>query len=269
MVETTLPPFATPDTLYALCRSADNRHCPPFQPDDVVEIMNQKKAYFASEADRNPLVREILAGGRIDASDVNKSKHEGFLDGPATFFRTHELLRATRRSHTSITVGAQEYDREAVVQMFDHCVPNARLNHLPWCSVARYGTSVGLALGVTLLAAFLVARDNDNGALLDWSVFFSLGAVLLIVAIACTTFMQKRDLRRPAAWNTCLYLDLNADLLRRDSPGIAAARKEFLPRQGMVKTHRFYYPLARQVEAHAFDAALLLNLPAEAVARRA
>src|SRR6185312_13773476 len=47
------------DTLYTLCRSADNHYAPPFAAEQVAEIISHKTTYFSHEAALNPLVREI------------------------------------------------------------------------------------------------------------------------------------------------------------------------------------------------------------------
>jgi hypothetical protein len=67
---------------------------------------------------------------------------------------------------------------------------------------------------------------------------------------------SNRDVRHPAPWNSAIYLDLNADLVRRNSPALAAARKEFLPQQKGFKDPNFYYAVARRIETHGFDSEL-------------
>jgi hypothetical protein len=53
------------DTLYTLCRSADNRHAPPLSAEARAEVMAHKRAFFTEEAAVNPLVAEILRGGTV------------------------------------------------------------------------------------------------------------------------------------------------------------------------------------------------------------
>ena len=132
-------------------------------------------------------------------------------------------------------------------------VPNAKLQHLPWFSPSRYVTSLALAWGATLLIAHLFARDNPADGPFDTFVLYHLGLIASIVALAYTALKTNRDVRQSAPWNSAIYLDLNADLVRRNSPGLACARKEMLPQQKGFKHPDFYYALARRIEAHGFD----------------
>ncbi|HEY0945924.1 MAG TPA: hypothetical protein VGD81_11685 [Opitutaceae bacterium] len=242
------------DPLYTLCRSADNRHAPPLSAAAAAEVIAAKKAYFAAEAEKNPLVRAILAGGEVTfEACAGCRRPTGFLAGPATFFRTHELLRKTRRGDTPLRIDGVEYTHDAVAEMFARCVPNARLEHVPWYSPSRYTSSLAFAWTLTLVTAHLVARDAEDGHLFDSSVITYLGVPLTGAALVQSALRQNRDVRRAAPWNSALYLDLNADLLRRDSPALAVARKEQLPRQRPIKTERFYYAVARRIAAHDFD----------------
>lgn len=248
------------DTLYTLCRSADNRHAPPLSTAAAAEITAAKKAYFAAESERNPLVREILAGGEVSfEACAGRRRPTGFLAGPATFFRTHELLRATRGDNTPLRIGGVEYPHNEVAAMFACCVPNSRLQHVPWYSPARYSTSLAIAWALTVITAHLVARDAEDGHVVDNAVVYYLGFTLTGAALVQAALRQNRDVRHAAPWNSALYLDLNADLLRRNSPALAVARKECLPRQRPVKTARFYYEIARRIAAHEFDASLSRN----------
>jgi hypothetical protein len=241
------------DTLYTLCRSADNHFAPPFTAEQVAEVISHKATYFSHEAALNPLVREILQGGTITYFDLKKDDRRGFLEGPATFFRTHEILRRTRRSNAPVVIGDREYPHNIVADLFDRCVPNAKLHHLPWFSPSRYAMSLALAWGVTLLIAHLFARDNPGMGPFDTYVMYHLGLLASIVALTYTALKTNRDVRQSAPWNSALYLDLNADLVRRNSPALACARKEFIPQQKGFKDPAFYYALARRIEAHGFD----------------
>jgi hypothetical protein len=243
------------DTLYSLCRCADKQFKPPLAPDETRTIVDYKRAYFAAEAKENPLLTEILANGSISAFGLEKKDPTGFLRGPATFFRAHEILRKTQHSNTAISLGAREYTHNEVASFFSRCVPNAKLHHIPWCSLSHYGMSIGLSWGITLLTAHLVARSRESAVPLDGEICFYLGCYSTIAAITYTALTQNRDVRRSAPWNTALYLDLNADLLRRNSPLLALARKEILPRQHF-KRRDFYYAIARKIETHRFDAEL-------------
>jgi hypothetical protein len=250
------------DTLYTLCRSVDNRHAPPFTAEQVAQIAAYKKAHFAQAAADNPLVRAILQGATLTYDGIEGDDRRGFLAGPATFFRTHEILRQTARRNTALRIGAEEFPHNVVADLFDRCVPNAKLHHLPWFSPARYTTSLALVWGVTLLISHLVARDRAEGGLFDAYICYHLGLGGTIAALAYTALKRNRDVRRPAPWNSAIYLDANADLVRRDSPLLAAARKDLLPRQTPYKTPEFYYALARRIEAHGLDTDLARHLPA-------
>jgi acid phosphatase class B len=57
-----------------------------------------------------------------------------------------------------------------------------------------------------------------------------------------------------------VYLDLNADLVRRSSPGLVVARKEFMPQQRFFKHPDFYYAVARRIETRGFDEDLARRL---------
>jgi len=241
------------DTLYTLCRSADNHHAPPFTAEQITEIAAHKTSYFSQEAAANPLVSEILAGGTVSFFDLKKEDRRKFLEGPATFFRTHEILRRTRRSNAPISIGSKEFPHNAVAAMFDRCVPNSKLQYVPWFSPSRYVASLAYAWGGTLLLALLFGRDNSGSMPLDGFVLYHLGILSTIAALIYTALKSNRDVRHPAPWNTAIYLDLNADLVRRRSPGLAAARKEIMPLQKGFKHPDFYYPLARRIEAHGFD----------------
>lgn len=244
------------DTLYTLCRSADNHHAPPFTAEQVAEIAAHKAAHFSHEAAENPLVQEILTGGTITYFNLKRDDRRKFLEGPATFFRTHEILRRTRRSNAPIQIGGREYTHNAVAAMFGRCVPNAKLEHLPWFSPARYLTSLAYVWGVTLLVAHLFARDNPAGGTFDPFILYHGGLSGTIVALLYTAVKSNRDVRQSAPWNSAIYLDLNADLVRRNSPALAAARKEFMPQQKGFKDPEFYYALARRIETHDFDSEL-------------
>ncbi|MEO6874336.1 MAG: hypothetical protein ABI222_05895 [Opitutaceae bacterium] len=241
------------DTLYTLCRSADNHHAPPFTPEQVAEIVSHKTTYFSNEAAENPLVREILQGGTLTFFNLKQEDRRGFLEGPATFFRAHEILRRTRRGNVPVFLGTCEYPHDTVTKMFGRCVPNAKLEHLPWFSPSRYVASLAYAWGVTLLVSHLFARDNPGSGMFDSFVLYQLGLFGSIVALAYTALKSNRSVNQSAPWNSAVYLDLNADLVRRNSPHLAVARKEFMPQQKGFKDPAFYYALARRIEAHGFD----------------
>jgi hypothetical protein len=244
------------DTLYTLCRSADNHYAPPFTAEQAAEIASHKTTYFSHEAAENPLVQEILQGGTITYFGLKQEDRRRFLDGPATFFRTHEILRRTRGKNVPLVIGGREYPHDTVAALFGRCVPNAKLQHLPWFSLARYTTSLALVWGATLLIAHLFARDNPGGEMFDPFVLYHLGMFGTIAALTYTALKSNRDVRGSAPWNSAIYLDLNSDLVRRNSPGLVGARKEFIPQQRLFKHPDFYYPLARRIEAHGFDADL-------------
>ena len=241
------------DSLYTLCRSADNHHAPPFTAEQMDEIVAHKTAHFSQEAAVNPLVSEILAGGTVSFFDLKNHDHRHFLEGRATFFRTHEILRRTKRTNAPIMIGSKEFPHNAVAAMFDRCVPNSKLQHVPWFSPSHYVASLAYAWGGTLLLAVLAGRESAGGGLVDNFVLYHLGIISTIVALLYTALRSNRDVRHPAPWNTAIYLDLNADLVRRRSPLLAFARKEFVPLQKGFKHPDFYYPLARRIEAHGFD----------------
>ncbi len=250
------------DSLYTLCRSVDNRHAPPFDEATVAEIAAHKKAHFTQAAAENPLVRAVLQGTPLSYDGIEGDDQRRFLAGPATFFRTHEILRRTARRNLAVRIGNEEYPHHAVADLFGLCVPNAKVHHRPWFSPARYTTSLALVWGVTLLIAHFVARDRPETGLLDAFVCYHLGLGGTIAALAYTSLKRNRDVRRPAPWNSAIYLDLNADLARREHPALAAARKELIPQQTPYKTPEFYYALARRVEAHGFDEELARHLAA-------
>lgn len=245
------------DTLYTLCRSVDNHHAPPLTAAQAAEIVAHKRAHFEHEAARNPLVRAILDGGTLTYFGLECDDRHALLAGPAGFFRTHEILRHTRRAGKPLRLDGREMPHDEVAALFSRCVPNAKLQHLPWFSPARYAATLGLAWGVTLVTAHLVARDAAESGVLDGDTLYYLGLGGTVAALATSALRRNRDVRQASPWNSAIYLDLNADLVRRGSPLLAAARKEFLPRQrSLFKTPEFYYPLVRRIEAHGFDADL-------------
>lgn len=248
------------DTLYTLCRATDNRFALPLKSSEALEIAARKKTYFSAELKSNPLGREILARGQVTYEGIAKDDSRGFLRGPATFFRTHEILRKTRVRNTPIKIGREEYSHDEVVAMFARCLPNVRLRHVPWYSFDGYCMSLGLAWSGTLLTAHLAARANESDNALESTVLFYMGTTTTAAALAYTALRQNRDVRHAAPWNSALYLDLNAELLRRDSSLLAVARKEFLPQQSPFKTPGFYYALARKIEAGGFDKELSQRL---------
>jgi len=248
-----VPPLRPMDTLYTLCRSADNRHAPPLTEEQVAEVSAHKRTYFDREAARNPLVRAILAGGAVTYFGIEQDDRRGLLCGPAGFFRTHEILRQSRRSNTPLKIEGREFPHDEVAAMFARCIPNTKLQHRPWFSPARYTTTLGLAWGVSLIAAHLAARDAGEGALFDPGILYFLGLGGTGGALAVSAIAGNRDVRQASPWNSATYLDLNADLVRRDSPLLAVARKDYLPRQSPFKTPEFYYPLVRRIERHEFD----------------
>jgi len=111
--------------------------------------------------------------------------------------------------------------------------------------------------GITLLVAHLFARDNPGSGMFDSFILYHVGLSATIVALVYTALKSNRDVRQSAPWNSAIYLDLNADLVRRNSPALAAARKEFLPQQKGFKDPDFYYALARRIETHGFDSELI------------
>lgn len=241
------------DTLYTLCRSVDNHHAPPLSAEQVAEISAHKKTYFEQEAVRNPLVRAILSGATVTYFGIERDDRHGLLRGPAGFFRTHEILRQSRRSNKPLKIDGCEYPHNDVAAMFARCIPNTKLQHNPWFSAARYTTTLGLVWGVTLIAAHLAARDTGEGGLFDSGILYFLGFGGTGVALVVSALARNRDVRQASPWNSATYLDLNADLVRRSSPLLAVARKEFLPQQRPFKTPEFYYPLVRRIENHALD----------------
>jgi hypothetical protein len=245
------------DNLYTLLRSVDNSRTPPVSTKDAADLLNRKKAHFLEEAKTNPLAREILRAGKIACDGLTIIGEKNFLAGPPTFFRLYELLRKTRASNLPLQIGNTEFTHNEVVDMYERCVPNVRLHYAPWCSPARYTASLGLAWGSTLLVAHLVARSSDGQTMLDQGVFYHMGVYTTLAALLFTAFKKNRDVRHSAPWNTAIYLDLNADLIRREMPTAALANKEFLPRQtGLFKTPDFYYPLSLKIENHGFDTEL-------------
>jgi hypothetical protein len=248
------------DNLYTLLRAVDNSHALPLTPTEAAELLNRKKAHFLEEAKTNPLVREIMQGGQVTCDSLPKATNN-ILVGPATFFRVHELLRKTRAKNCPLQIGGREFPHNAVVDLYERCVPNVQLHHAPWFSPARYITSLGLAWGCSLLVALIMGSKEDAQTTLDTHVLHYLGIYTTLAALLFTALKKNRDVRHSAPWNTAIYLDLNTDLVRRDQPAVAAATKEFLPRQrGLFKTPDFYYPLARKIENHGFDPELITQL---------
>jgi len=242
------------DNLYTLLRSVDNSRPPSLTQKDAAELLNRKKSHFLEEARTNPLAREILRSGRIVCDGLPNPDRNSILAGPPTFFRVHELLRKTRSKNLPLQIGNAEFTHNEVVDFYERCLPNVRLHHAPWCSLARYTASLGLAWSSTLLVAHIVARGRDSQTVLDPAVLYLMGLYTTLGALLYTAFKQNRDVRHSAPWNTAIYLDLNTDLIRRDQPTAAVARKDFLPRQkGLFKTPAFYYALARKIENHGFD----------------
>lgn len=244
------------DTLYTLCRAVDNHHAAPLGAEAAAEIGAHKRAHFEREAASNPLVRAILGGAPIDYFGRETDDRTGFLQGPAGFFRTHEVLRHTRRGNRPVRIDGREYPHDEAVAMFERCVPNVKLRHQPWFSLARYPTTLGLAWGTTLLAAHLAAREAEDGRLLDPALLYYLGLTGTMAALVVSALKSNRDVRHASPWNSAAYLDLNASLLRRNSPLVAAARKEILPRQ-QLKTPEFYHALIRRIDTGGFDPELL------------
>ena len=219
----------------------------------------QKTAYFHAEAKVNPLVKEILAGGTVSFDGLAAQDNHGFLAGPATFFRTHEILRKTRHSNARLTIGGREYSHDDVVAMFARCIPNVKLARLPWWSPSRLRISLGLGWAITLVVAHITALGAEGEKWVDPFVLVYLGSITTVTALIYTTVKQNRDVRHAAPWNSAMYLDLNADLIRRHSPALAMARKEFVPQQKPIKKPQFYYALARKIETHGFDAELMAH----------
>jgi hypothetical protein len=229
--------------------------------DDADEACAQKAAYFKAEAKVNPLVEKILSGGNISCDSVGGTRDPNdFLAGRATFFRAHEILRSNRRLNRPVTIGGSEYPHDEVVKMFARCVPNVKLAHIPWCSFGRLRISLGVAWAMTLVVSHISARGQEADQMLDPFVLYYAGSMTTIAALVYVILKQNRDVRHAAPWNSAMYLDLNADLVRRDSPALAMARKEFVPQQKPLKTPGFYHALARKIESHGFDAELLGRL---------
>jgi hypothetical protein len=241
------------DTLYTLCRSVDNRCVPPLTAEQVKEIAAHKQAYFEQEAAQNPLVQAILGRGTVTYFGIEQDDRHGLLVGPAGFFRTHEILRQSRRTNAPLKIDGREYPHNEVAALFARCIPNAKLQHNPWFSPARYLTSLGLVWGLTAIAAHLAARDDGEGLLFDPAILYFLGLGGTGAALVTSALARNRDVRQGSPWNSATYLDLNADLVRRRSDLLALARKEHIPQQRPFKTPEFYYPLVRRIEAHGFD----------------
>lgn len=244
------------DTLYTLCRSVDNRCAPPLTAAQIEEVTAHKRAHFEQEAARNPLVHAILGGGTVTYFGMERDDRHGFLAGPAGFFRTHEILRQSRRTNAPLKIDGREYPHNEVASLFARCIPNVKLQHNPWFSPARYLTTLGLVWGVTAIAAHLAARDSGEGELFDPAILYFLGLGGTGAALVTSALARNRDVRQASPWNSATYLDLNADFFRRRSPLLALARKELIPQQRPFKTPEFYYPLVRRIETHGFDEAL-------------
>lgn len=241
------------DTLYTLCRSVDNHGAPPLTAEQVAEAAAHKQAYFEQEAARNPLVHAILSRGSVTFFGIEQADRHGILVGPAGFFRTHEILRQSRRTNAPLKIDGREYPHNEVAALFARCIPNAKLQHNPWFSPARYLTTLGLAWGLAAIAAHLAARDEGEGVLFDPAILYFLGLGGTGVALVTSALARNRDVRQGSPWNSATYLDLNADLVRRRSPLLALARKDRIPQQRPFKTPEFYYPLVRRIEAQGFD----------------
>jgi hypothetical protein len=248
------------DNLYTLLRAVDNSHSLPLTPKEAAEILNRKKAHFLEETKTNPIAREILRGGQVTCELLPKPVASSILAGPATFFRVHELLRKTRSKNLPLQIGGREFAHNEVVDLYERCVPNVQLHYAPWCSLARYATSLGLAWGCTLLVALVVAHSEDSQTALDTRIVFYMGLYTTLAALLYTALKKNRDVRHSAPWNTAIYLDLNTDLIRRELPAVAAAHKDFIPRQKLFKTPEFYHALVRKIETHGFDAELTAHL---------
>lgn len=244
------------DTLYTLCRSIDRRHVLPLSPTAAHDVAACKREYLLNEAKSNPLLHEVLCGGTVTFHRIETADRHGFLQGPATLFRTHEILRKTRASNTPIRIGDQEHSHAQVVDWFARCVPNVRLHHVPWWSLSSYRTSLALAWSATLLTAYFVGRDGESPTLLDSAVLFYMGVLTTIVALVHVSLSKNRDFRHAAPWNSAMYLDVNIDQFRRNAPGLAWARKELVPQQRPFKSRDFYYALARSIEHQQFDRVL-------------
>ncbi len=246
------------DNLYTLLRSVDNSRTPPLTPQETADVLDRKKAYFTEEAKTNPLAREILRAGPITCDGLVLPPNKTILNGPATFFRVHELLRKNRDKNLPLQIGNAEFSHNHVVDFYERCMPNVQLHHAPWFSPARYTATLGLAWSSTLLVAHLMARSSDGQTMFDPSVLYFMGVYTTLAALITTALKKNRDVRHSAPWNTAIYLDLNADLVRRNQPTAAFATKEFLPRQsGLFKTPDFYYP-----ELAALQAGLKSDTPA-------
>lgn len=241
------------DTLYTLCRSVDNHSAPPLTAEQMEAAAAHKRAYFEQEAAQNPLVHAILGRGTVTFFGIEQADRHGILVGPAGFFRTHEILRQSRRTNAPLKIDGREYPHNEVAALFARCIPNAKLQHNPWFSPARYLTTLGLAWGLTAIAAHLAARDEGEGVLFDPAILYFLGLGGTGVALVTSALARNRDVRQGSPWNSATYLDLNADLVRRRSPLLALARKDRIPQQRPFKTPEFYYPLVRRIEAQGFD----------------
>jgi hypothetical protein len=244
------------DNLYTLLRAVDNSHALPLTPAEATELLNRKKAHILEEAKTNPLAREILRGGQVTCDSLPKPVASSILNGPASFFRVHELLRKTRAKNYPLQIGGREFPHNTVVDLYERCVPNVQLHHAPWCSPARYTTSLGLAWGCSLLVALIAGSREDGQTALDNHVLYYMGTYTTLAALLYTAIKKNRDVRHSAPWNTAIYLDLNTDLIRREHPAAAAAHKDILPRQKLFKTPEFYHALVRKIEAHGYDAEL-------------
>jgi hypothetical protein len=240
------------DTLYTLCRSADNRQAVPLSRDARAEVIVHKRTFFADEAAANPLVAEILRGGIVSLHTPLAGRRAGFLRGPASFFRTHELLRQTRTTNAPLLIGGREYPRAEVLGLFQRCVPNTNLHFRPWFSTVRYTTSLGLAAAGTILIAHVVALTSDDDGLFDREVAWQVGVLLFAAAILSSARRSNRDPRHAAPWNSALYLDANAALIRSGSPSLAVARKEWIPQQRLFKEPAFYDRVLAEIESGRF-----------------
>lgn len=254
------------DNLYTLLRAVDNSHALPLTPKEAADLLNRKKSHFLEEAKTNPLAREILRGGQVSCDSLPKPAASSILDGPATFFRVHELLRKTRAKNFPLQIGGREFPHNTAVDLYERCVPNVQLHHAPWCSPARYTTSLGLAWGCSLLVALVAGSSEDGQPALDTHVLCYAGTYMTLAALLYTAIKKNRDVRHSAPWNTAIYLDLNTDLIRREQPAAAAAHKDILPRQKFFKTPEFYHALVRKIEAHGYDAELTARVSSPASA---
>ncbi|HLP79205.1 MAG TPA: hypothetical protein VK158_01085, partial [Acidobacteriota bacterium] len=215
------------DTLYLALLAQDRRHSWPLTSEQKSQIIDNKQVIMREAIRENPLADAVYFNKPVRVFGLSVAD----LQGPTSFFRTNVYLQKNRRKNNPFVIGREEYPHNDVVDMFEDCVPNSKLRHLPAFHMGRLDTGLFYAL---MAGGFMGMTSGEWDP--KWAI--NTAAVVEVAALGYHMYSTNRSIHHSAPWNSSLYLDLN---FKHMCDGrLHLARKEFMPLKD-IKTKDYYY----------------------------